>query len=138
MSTANDARQAVIEQGRRAAGQCTMCGEKLGWFARLRGKDRHPTCTGFTGYVGAGAVGATGEPVVTGWDQAFEAYVQAYAQLLGSPMMPVRRFMAAGLLQERTPEALQTFCTRVQSEVTPGTDPKEIARRFSRFERGEA
>jgi len=40
-------RRAKVQEQRKSLGQCVMCGNSLGFFLRLFGKDRHGKCTEF-------------------------------------------------------------------------------------------
>jgi hypothetical protein len=43
-----DERRSKVQAMRRSSGKCVMCGQKLGFFLKLLGKDRHGKCTVFS------------------------------------------------------------------------------------------
>lgn len=44
---AEELRRSEVQTKRRASGQCVMCGQPLGFFQKLLGKDRHNSCSRF-------------------------------------------------------------------------------------------
>jgi len=71
------------------------------------------------------------------WDEAFAFYVANWELLLNAQMSPMRKSMAAVLLKDRTPQEILAHCEKVQAEAPGYSDPKELAKLFSRFERRE-